>query len=167
MRERRAESTTAQFGMRNKQILVRKMDRTTYWGYSLSWYNLAGERAKWWDQIKERNKRRGKKETKRKRENKEENKKTFYILQGTFCRQPSIALGPPSGDRLWVRITLFFLFPTSIPCSSKCSQSTVKGKRYIVRFILCFFVFIYSRDLIRHFPGIYKMNLWLEKKQCT
>lgn len=77
------------------------MDRTTYWGYSLSWYNLAGERAKWWDQIK----RKGGKRIER-RDWIKEKKRHFYILQGTFCRQPNFALGPPSGDRLWVRITL-------------------------------------------------------------
>lgn len=80
------------------------MDRTTYWGYSLSWYNLARERAKWWDQIKRKGERKGQKE---REERIKEKRKTFYILQSTFCRQPSIALGPPSGDRLWVRITLF------------------------------------------------------------
>lgn len=47
---------------------------------------------------KEKGERKGQKE--RERRIKEREKKTFYILQGTFCRQPSIALGPPSGDRL-------------------------------------------------------------------
>lgn len=70
-----------------------KWNRTTYSDYSLSWYNLAGEKAKWWDQDR-------KKEGRKKRE------RRLYILQSTFCRQPSIFLGPPSGDRLWVRITL-------------------------------------------------------------
>ena len=93
----------------DKYILVRKMDRTTYWGYSLSWYNLAGERRNGEIKRKERGERKGQEEKEREREKKDkrEKKKTFYILQSTFCRQPSIALGPPSGDRLWVRITLF------------------------------------------------------------
>ena len=65
-----------------KQVIV-KMHRTTYWGYSLSWYNLAGERARWWDQIKRE----------RDRERKRRERETFYILQGKFCRQPSNSLG--------------------------------------------------------------------------
>ena len=40
-----------------------------------------------------------KRERERKKERRKESK-TFYILQSTFCRQPSIALRPPSGDRL-------------------------------------------------------------------
>lgn len=38
-----------------------KWNRTTYSDYSLSWYNLAGEKAKWWDQDR-------KKEGRKKRE---------------------------------------------------------------------------------------------------
>lgn len=53
--------------MRWTHILVRKMDRTTYWGYSLSWYNLAGERAKWWDQIKRKGERERKERAERER----------------------------------------------------------------------------------------------------
>lgn len=57
---------------------------------------------------KNREKRKKRKKEEKRRERIEEKKiKTVYILQGTFCRQPYIALGPPSGDRLRVRITLF------------------------------------------------------------
>lgn len=47
------------------------MDRTTYWGYSLSWYNLAGERAKWWDQKKKKKEKERDKEERREKEYKE------------------------------------------------------------------------------------------------
>lgn len=50
--------------------------------------------------VRSNKKKRRKKETERKKREDKREKKTFYILQGTFCRQPSIALGPPSGDRL-------------------------------------------------------------------
>lgn len=40
-----------------------KWNRTTYWDYSLSWYNLAGEKAKWWDQERRKKRKERKKET--------------------------------------------------------------------------------------------------------
>lgn len=49
---------------------------------------------------KREEKERDRKKKREKERKKIKEKKTFYILQSTFCRQPSIALGPPSGDRL-------------------------------------------------------------------
>lgn len=81
MRNRKQKRATAQNqDEMDRYILVRKMDRTTYWGYSLSWYNLAGERAKWWDQIKRKGerKRQEKKQERKSRKNKERERKRHF-----------------------------------------------------------------------------------------
>lgn len=110
--------------MRVKYIRVRKMDRTTYWGYSLSWYNLAGERAKWWDQKKKKRGKEKKGRDKNKRQTKGILHPSRYILQTS-----NIALGPPSGDRLWFSVTLFTGKSTQNPLGfTKCTQSTAGGK---------------------------------------
>lgn len=65
----------------DRYILGRKMDRTTYWDYSLSWYNLAGEKVKWWDQIIKRWKKERKRERQRdrKKERKKEGRKAKHF----------------------------------------------------------------------------------------
>ena len=63
----------------DKYILVRKMDRTTYWGYSLSWYNLAGERRNGEIKRKERGERKGQEEKEREREKKDKREKKKHF----------------------------------------------------------------------------------------
>lgn len=54
------------------------MDRTTYWGYSLSWYNLAGERRNGEIKRKERGERKGQEEKEREREKKDKREKKHF-----------------------------------------------------------------------------------------
>lgn len=152
----------------NAHNLVRKMHRTTYWGYSLSWYNLAGERAKWWEQkTKQKNKkqRRERDENKERREeNKKEKNTTFYILQGTFCRQPSIVLRPPSGDRLLVRITLSINLPASIiyPIKSKHRRRQDLELKGLFQFLKYIFVL-----LLLHIVILKSRMMWYKLSSLT
>lgn len=125
--QKRAESATAQSQDEKDilYILVRKMDRTTYWGYSLSWYNLAGERAKWWDQIK----RKGGKKIER-RDRIKEKKDIFTSFKVHSADNQTLLWGHHPGTGSESGSPFPFINPIihPSPCSTQSPQSTVEGR---------------------------------------
>lgn len=107
------------------------MDRTTYWGYSLSWYNLAGERRNGEIKRKERGERKGQEEKEREREKKDKREKNIlhpskYILQTTkHCSGATIRGQALSQDHPFPPSV-----PSTIPPSTRESQSTAEDKTY-------------------------------------
>ncbi len=133
VREKQKRSTAHNQDEIDRYIWVRKMDRTTYWGYSLSWYNLAGERAKWWEQMKRKGERKGQKDIKKEREKRIKREKNIlhpskYILQTTkHCSGATIRGQTLSQDHPFPPS-----IPSSIPPPIQWPQSTAEGKTYSV-----------------------------------